>query len=446
MPGVDARAPLRGTAILAACVWFVGFASARPCRAHETPITFAHNGGWCWFQDPRAIVNRGKLVIGSVSGSGGGDVRVTVYDLARGEKLGTSVLHRRFQQDDHNAPALFARPDGRLLAMYAKHNGDTKHYWRISEPGDPLSWGPERNYDHGRGHRISYMNLCYLAETGVLYNFYRETKTFQPHYMVSTDHGSTWHAGGHFVTHELGGYHRPYVRYVTNGYDVISFIFTDGHPRKVGNSLYYAFYKNGAFHRVDGTPVGHASTAPLKPSLADRIFAGDTNNRAWGSSVCLDAGGNPYCGYSVRLTNADHRYRFARWDGARWHDHEVAYAGGHLYARENDYTGLITVDPTDRRAAYISADVDPSTGAKTGTGTFEVYCGVSEDDGQTFAWTPLTSDSRVRNIRPVCVAGDGYKVLLWLRGEYRTYTDYRTDVVGVVLVRRSSSGIVRPRR
>lgn len=29
-----------------------------------------YNAGWCWFQDPRAIIQDGKLVIGSVAGNG----------------------------------------------------------------------------------------------------------------------------------------------------------------------------------------------------------------------------------------------------------------------------------------------------------------------------------------------------------------------------------------
>jgi len=46
-------------------------------------------------------------------------------------------LHERFEGDDHDAPALMIRPDGRYLAAYSKHNGDRLTHWRVSaEPHD----------------------------------------------------------------------------------------------------------------------------------------------------------------------------------------------------------------------------------------------------------------------------------------------------------------------
>jgi hypothetical protein len=47
-------------------------------------------------------------------------------------------------------------------------------------------------------------------------------------------------------------------------------------------------------------------------------------------------------------------------------------------------------------------------------------------------WKPVTMDSTVRNIRPIVVAGEGYRVLLWLRGPWETFTNYHSDVVGIV--------------
>jgi len=123
---------------------------------------FARNGGWCWFQDPRAVIQNGKLIVGSVSGSGSsrGDVRVSVYDLSAEKDLGTYVLHAKLESDDHNAPAFYVRPDGRILAVYAYHTSPA-HYYRISEPGDPIHWGPEQSFEHP--HSITYMNLYHDA-------------------------------------------------------------------------------------------------------------------------------------------------------------------------------------------------------------------------------------------------------------------------------------------
>src|SRR5881396_1898990 len=114
-------------------------------------IKLNDNGAWSWFMDPRVIVDDGKLIVGSVRAVGAeaantsdprwGNVEIEVYDIQTG-KVDTTVLHPHFQQDDHNAPAFLVRPDGRYLAIYSKHAVERKVYFRISEPHNPLAWGP----------------------------------------------------------------------------------------------------------------------------------------------------------------------------------------------------------------------------------------------------------------------------------------------------------------
>ncbi|MBN2683795.1 MAG: glycoside hydrolase family 88 protein, partial [Pontiellaceae bacterium] len=102
-------------------------------------LTFMKDGGYCWYQDPRAVIADHKLVIGGIDGQKG-DVKISVYDLVESKDLGTVVLHAGFEADDHDAPALYVRPDGRILAMYSKHANDHFHYYRISEPNNYLKW------------------------------------------------------------------------------------------------------------------------------------------------------------------------------------------------------------------------------------------------------------------------------------------------------------------
>ena len=64
---------------------------------------------------------------------------------------------------------------------------------------------------------------------------------------------------------------------------------------------------------------------------------------------------------------------------------------------------------------------------------YELFEGVSTDDGGTFTWTPLTSNSLEDNIRPIIPSWDApQRVVLWLRGTYSSYTDFDTQVVGVI--------------
>jgi len=59
----------------------------------------------------------------------------------------------------------------------------------------------------------------------------------------------------------------------------------------------------------------------------------------------------------------------------------------------------------------------------------------ANDDISTIKWEAITTNSSHRNIRPIVVANEGYKVLLWLHGEWSTYKNYDVDVVGKILSR-----------
>ena len=114
------------------------------------------------------------------------------------------------------------------------------------------------------------MNIYKLRSEGALYNFFRGIE-FNPSFIRSTDDGQSWGEPTHFIMSELPGRHRPYARYAGNGKDTIHVSFTDGHPDRFGNSIYYAAYRNGIFFRADGRRIKDLKQdGPLKPSEADR--------------------------------------------------------------------------------------------------------------------------------------------------------------------------------
>ena len=429
------------------CAWLSATAAEPPAAPDaERPrfTVFMEQGGWCWYQDPRAIVHDAKLFLGAVQGNGSGAARVGVYDLRRRKRLGRALMRDNFKRDDHNAPVLHARPDGRVLAMYALHGNNRSHYYRVSDAADPLRWSGERTYEHDypRAGNVTYMNLHPMAGEGKLYNFFRGID-YNPSFITSTDHGETWGEPTHFIQSELEGRHRPYARYCGDGTNTVHVSFTDGHPDRFGNSVYHAAFRGGAFHRADGTRIKHlAKDGPLKPSEAERVFAGggewapkgpaSADRAAWTSSIAIDARGRPHIGYTLHLSNEDHRYRIASWNGERWIDREVAHAGHCLYATQTSYTGLITLDPGDPGTVVISTNVDPTTGGQRGQHEIHRARIGPADTVETIRWHALTTNSPVRNLRPVIARGGGYRVIAWLRGEYRSYTDYELDVVGIV--------------
>jgi hypothetical protein len=444
---------------LAICVEAAGQDSAAATKrgtaaydraADSHPFTvFMREGGWCWYQDPRAIVHNGHLFIGAVEGTGNGDARIGVYDLVHDKPLGSVVVHDDFDRDDHNSPVFYPRPDGSVLTMYARHGKEKTHYFRISDTSDYLKWSPERRIDYGdflvaSRDRVTYMNLFPMSAEEKLYCFFRGLE-FNPCVIFSPDHGETWEDAKHFIRSEVEGRHRPYVCYAGNGVDRVHLSFTDAHPRNYGNNIYYALFKGGEFFKADGTLIkGLDQDGPLRPSEADLVFRGSeiavagkhgasAPQSAWTSSIALDKDGHPHIGYSYYLSNTDHRYRIASWNGRRWIDREVALAGSCLYEAESSYTGLIALDPVDPSFVVISTDVDPSSGNSL-AGTHEIFrarVGM-DDDRDSINWKAVTTNSPCRNIRPVILRNDQQRVVLWNRGEFNTYTNYQLDTVGFI--------------
>ncbi|RKR13287.1 rhamnogalacturonyl hydrolase YesR [Maribacter vaceletii] len=409
-------------------------------------FTFMKDGGWCWYQDPRAIIKNNKVVLGGLSGQTG-DVKVSVFDLKNKENEGEYILHKNFQKDDHNVPAFFTRKDGSILAFWAKHGSEKKHYYSTTSSNNYLDWNTtkEFNHEYEETFGVTYMNLHYMENENLLYNFFRDGPTYNPSFITSKDNGETWGNRSHFIADDVEGRQRPYAKYLQKDANTVGVSFTDGHPRNYGNSLYYAEFKNNAFYKADGTLIKKYTSTPLFTSEAEKIFIGSETkekpeycesvpNSAWTCTSAKDKNNNPYIGYTLYINNNDHRYRVAHWNGKKWIDKEIAYAGTCLYSIESSYTGLMDFDPEDPSMVYISTDVNPNTGKATG-GTHEIYSAKinSNDTIETIAWKPITQNSEYRNIRPIIVANEGKKVLLWLNGVWNSFINYNVDVKGIIL-------------
>ncbi|HYV35893.1 MAG TPA: BNR-4 repeat-containing protein [Gemmataceae bacterium] len=427
-------------------------------------IELNDNGAWSWFMDERAIVQDGKLIVGSIRAVGkfdsktrdpnAGNVEVSVYDIAKGTSK-KIVLHPGFEQDDHNNPAFLALPNKRILAMYSKHGQETKIYYRFSEPDNPLVWGeahefvtPGTSKGPFKADNATYNNLFRLS-SGRVVNYFRGVG-LDPNYMFSDDDGQTWKYGGRLLQGK-GGY-SPYMRYAFDGKDTIHFIATEDHPRNYANSVYHGFMRNGQLHFSDGKVLGPVSTTTDTPFSSwdlTKIFAGDADNVSWIDDVKLDDHGYPHILFSVKKDGKglgkgkggmDIRFHHGHWNGSAWETHEMAYAGTRLYSGEDDYTGLASFDRNQLNVVYLSTDADPVTGKPLISSAdmrrhHEIFRGTTAEAGKTWRWQPITANSSMDNLRPIVPQWqDPRTALVWMRGSYQNNRgEWTTAVVATIL-------------
>jgi len=415
------------------------------------------NGTWCWFQDERVIVNTHDannpvLMFTAVSASSDeeaeqGDLDFYWYGL--NSRQGDVVeLHDRLGQDDHNVAALFQLPNGKTLAAYARHNKDMNTYSRLSDPGDPAVWSKASVY--AGEARATYNNLLTAGAGGEkkLLNFSR-LQGWDPNFLVYDDDSGGWAYGGRLLNSEG----RPYLKYTGSSDGTkIHVVATDQHPRNADNSIYHGVTDGRVLLDTNGKVLDHdlSDQDAVEPTALTVVYEGDADNVAWMADVETDTDGQPVIAFSVQKDGRglpqgsggfDHRYHLARPGVDGWRQHEIAYAGERLYPREDDYTGLVAIDPEDANHLVISTNADPVSGAPLissadGQRHYEIFEGKSHDGGESFAWQALTRNSTVDNIRPIIPAWQSdRRVVLWLRGSYTTYTDFDTQVVGVVQTR-----------
>lgn len=421
---------------LGACAQVAGSAGLEPAASERRvePVVVAEHAAWTWFNDERAVVVGDDLFVGYVDTSGYS--AATVLPLDGGAPV-SRRLSSAAQVDDHNNPAFAALPDGRVLAAYALHHVEPHWYWRVADPrGDGVAWSGEQRTDD-LGAQVTYSNLFRLDdEGGRLYNFYRGIN-FNPTLMTSDDGGETWADPQHVILSGEGGTTRPYFKYASDGQGRIDVLYTQGHPRDVDNDVLHVYYEDGAMHRSDGTtiqPLPGGEVGPMPVGGGTLVYSAATSGRGWVWDLEYAADGSPVGVYIASVdgeVGLDLRYRYARWDAdaSRWREREIAYAGTHLYEPENHYAGGIAVDPADVNTVYVSADVHPGTGDPTER--YELYRGTTTDEGEAWAWTPITPGATEDHVRPFVPRGD-HHVVLWLRGRYTTYTDYDTEVVALI--------------
>lgn len=411
-------------------------------------LEFNDNGGWCWYQDERVIVDqeKGQLIIGSVASGGSRDklVEIAHWDLAQKTRA-IHPLKAMSYTDDHDVAAIVKRPEGGYAAMWAGHNDDCNSYFSVY---DGSAWSEAAAFawpqcPTASGKKITYANLWYLGDT--LYSYVRSIDT-SPHYLFSQDGGKSWKLGGRLTSTERVGYVAGYYKFWGNNRDRIDFLGTEAHPRDNDNSLYHGYIKDGKIHNSTGQVIDEDFqdnaakdiTAYAKVLGTGATVGGAKLAHLWNADLVRYEDGTVAAIGSGRLAGSntddpDKRLLYFRFDGTTWKSTHLARAGTKLYSSEQDYTGLGALDPDNPQVIYISTPYDPRTDQGEFTGKKEIWKGVTCDNGATFDWEPVTANSEMDNLRPIVPKWDtSHAALLWLRGTYQTAQSHRLKVVGLI--------------
>jgi hypothetical protein len=389
--------------------------------APPTPAGTWGRGSWCWFGDPRAVSVVGQYdqtFVGWIDWRGG--IHVGAYDPAFGVSRSSTVGY--LFHDDHGSPAIFVEPDKRITVFWSGHNGQTMYYRSTLRPEDTSAWGPvQRVPSRLRGGLgFTYPNPVLLpAENNKLYLFWRGA-AWSADYSTRTLDGR-WSSARELIRNPG---QRPYVKVDGNGSDTIALAFTDGHPRNVLTSIYYAAYRSGWLWTAGGRRIARIGKRPIAPAQADIVYdAKATRVPSWVWDVALGSDGHPVIVYATFPSTTDHAYWYARWNGRRWVSHFLTFAGPSISPRtiEFEYSGGITLDHGDPSIVYLSRKVGRA---------FRIERWVTGNGGYGWRHEVVVRGGAVDNVRPVVPRGSdgGPMSLLWLRGVYGSYTGYRTWV------------------
>ena len=398
----------------------------------------AEDAAWCWFSDPRAIYyagNKEAAYFGYINSQG--DVMIKSMDLVTKTK-DEFTLHKELQTDDHNVPSILILPDGKLLAFYNEHNGNI--FMRKSKKAEDVTdWEKEVILlKKNNKNRYCYTNPVMLSdEDNRIYLFgrnivrnesgtYTDTRTYC---IYSDDLGETWSEELNFLHNNMIN-DRPYVKYCSDNKSRIDFLFTNGHPTHRNDvSLFHMYYEKGMFYQTNGQAISAFKDIPININNVNKVYDAIRHNvNTWIWDIALDKKDFPVITYVKYSSELEHRYSYARWNGAEWEENDIVNAGKYITIikqgeklREPHYSGGIVIDHNNPDILFLSREID---------GIFEIEKKIRRKNGECKTES-ITSNSKIDNIRPFVVPrnGENASILLWMKGNYYHYTDFETNLI-----------------
>jgi hypothetical protein len=376
---------------------------------------------WSWYQDPRAIEDRGHTTVGAIGSNG--DIEVVQVRNSDG-RLTRFTLAKHFPViDDHNAPALMRTASGRYVAMWSGH-GLTRTYLRVStKPNSITSWGKERGLaGSGLEHaRASYAVLFRVPQQVNQYVAMVRRSSDELWVMTTSRDLKHWTKAFALVgaLYPVGPDKReqPYLKFAYDG-ATLHVIATDRQPNFAGsNKLYHFTIADGLVRRSDGIVVDTLADVqaghPIDLRLTSLVYDGagvDGEARLYDVAVVNH---EPIIAITTTAPGA-RAYKWARFRDGGWQLRTLV--------RQSSTPQGMTLDSEDPRNVYLSYAPPGSRG--------RIVRLVTPDDGET--WTESEVGDHPDSRTPTTPAGSGGTWdALWLRGPYTSRLQFRTTVTGL---------------
>jgi hypothetical protein len=359
-----------------------------------------------------------------------GGVEVSIYDHATEAVTTVDIEADGFwPADQHNAPAILVRQDGKLLTVYCGH-GSNEMYRRVSVAtlaADPtLSGGftARATIDPQLGADDYTYPQLFMTASGPLL-FYRHFDG-QNNWEVSrsTDDGDTWS----LFTNLTYGVRCYATAFLAPG-DILHVVSCDGSYAEDEASLYHFYWDLDAdtYHKTDGTAISGPLVAfgDMTP-----IFTGGTGSGVRGPTDLRMVGSTLQVAWTVQTgtpsghIGEDMDYYAARSaSGGAWATEVVASDVGAITYEFTE--GGLSMDPADLDRMAVSKRDTPDVGDPFRLWLYEYAGGswapvavVSEDDGEAAMY-------------PVWVDGDdGSLPFYWLQGVGIDQGDFDFRIVG----------------
>ncbi|MBN1309273.1 MAG: hypothetical protein JXA18_15220 [Chitinispirillaceae bacterium] len=429
---------------------------------------FNDNGAWSFRKNQQIVIDieKNRLLAGSVACSLGvagaeraGNVEVVLCDLTTGavewDTLRTGDPDS-FLGDERQSPAFVIRPDGGYLALFAPYFRDIGSYYRIAEEGFWVEWNEVMRFDWSIESAgvvnlpIAYSNPEYLSSEQRMYNFVGGSDG-SAHLMVSDDSGVAWSYGGHLLNPSANAEPgKSFCTYRGNGVERIDVVVTEYHGDTTPSNLYHGYIRDNALHNSVGSVIDASifdTLAVPQPDQLTEVLSDGTVLDDDAIRPCRNLDLQYYGGDTVaavvlariggdregadRATNPDYCFVYCRFDGKEWKRVMLGKTGLKPDAVEQEDAGSAALDPHDKNIVYLSSIRSPRNDSLLGV--YELFKGMTGDQGATWEWVPITWNSDRDNFHPVVPKWDiNNTALLWLRGSRLSAQQYDAAIVGAI--------------